>query len=411
MSAQKKQKTNPKGNFVVIGGGNSSPIMATLAAVAGYSVTVLTRKPEKWTTDVGFLNDDLGYINKKEVRATIKAVTSDPATCIPDADIIFIAGLPIHHNPAILAQIRPHINPEKEFFIGSICAYGGFNWVCAKSLGPGKYKIFGTQLIPWCCGTAEYGKTGHVFGAKRMLRIATEDGTNESGIMEIMREVLQIKELEMTDFLASCFWPNNPVIHPPILYGLFKDWDGKTPYAGGVGEGTDLPDFIYKDMRAPSVEACRLLDDEVVSIVAKLATIYPDNPHLQRNYHLRHCIVENYKEQVTDPDTLAGSFTTNSAFAKHHIPYTEVEGGHVPTLAHKFFETDLPFGLCTFKDVALMLDMETPQLDAIIRWNQKLIHKVYLTDDNKMDGSHAKECVLPAKLGLTVDSLLEGCRN
>ena len=27
----------------------------------------------------------------------------------------------------------------------------------------------------------------------------------------------------------------------------------------------------------------------------------------------------------------------------------------MPTLAHKFFETDLPFGLCTFKDIANML--------------------------------------------------------
>ena len=29
-----------------------------------------------------------------------------------------------------------------------------------------------------------------------------------------------------TDFLASSLWPNNPSLHPPILYGLFKDWDG-----------------------------------------------------------------------------------------------------------------------------------------------------------------------------------------
>ena len=43
---------------------------------------------------------------------------------------------------------------------------------------------------------------------------------------------------------------------------------------------------------------------------------------------------------------------TNKAFGKHKIPYTQVAGGVVPTLAHKFFETDLPFGLCTFVDIA-----------------------------------------------------------
>ena len=105
-------------------------------------------------------------------------ITSDPALCIPQAELIFIAGLPIHHNPTVLRSIKPHMDMTKKVFVGSICAYGGFNWVAAEALGPGAYSLFGTQLIPWCCGTKEYGRTGVVFGAKRLLRIATEDGTD-----------------------------------------------------------------------------------------------------------------------------------------------------------------------------------------------------------------------------------------
>ena len=30
-----------------------------------------------------------------------------------------------------------------------------------------------------------------------------------------------------TDFLASSLWPNNPSLHPPILYGLFKERGGR----------------------------------------------------------------------------------------------------------------------------------------------------------------------------------------
>ena len=41
---------------------------------------------------------------------------------------------------------------------------------------------------------------------------------------------------------------------------------------------------------------------------------------------------------------------TNKAFAKHKIPYKKLpDGTVVPVIAHKFFETDLPFGLVTFK--------------------------------------------------------------
>ena len=99
-----------------------------------------------------------------------------------------------------------------------------------------------TQLIPWCCGTLEYGKTGLIIGAKRMLRIATETGTDPDGIKDLLTPILK-QDLRDTDFLASALWPNNPSLHPPILYGLFKDWDGVTPF-----DSATLPVHIYAEM-------------------------------------------------------------------------------------------------------------------------------------------------------------------
>ena len=172
----------------VVGGGNSTPIFAALAKQAGYRVAILTRRPADWTTDVGFVNEgaslvddaraltvpkDPAYANgQSEFRAVVDIVTSDASKCIPQSDIIFLAGVPIHHNESILAALAKYVSKEKTVHIGSICAYGGFNWVASRALGPGKYNLFGTQLIPWTCGTIAYGKTGVVYGAKRMLRIA-----------------------------------------------------------------------------------------------------------------------------------------------------------------------------------------------------------------------------------------------
>ena len=48
---------------------------------------------------------------------------------------------------------------------------------------------------------------------------------------------------------------------------------------------------------------------------------------------------------------------------------------------------------------------ETPLMDKIIRWNQGLINKEYLTDSGKIDGKDAGECVLPSALGLSKESL------
>ncbi len=65
----------------------------------------------------------------------IDIITSDPSLCIPQSDLIFIAGIPVHHNPEILKEkIAPFFNREKNVMIGTICAYGGFNWVAGKSM-------------------------------------------------------------------------------------------------------------------------------------------------------------------------------------------------------------------------------------------------------------------------------------
>lgn len=395
-------------NVCVVGGGNSTPIFAALAKDAGHTVSIFTRRPQDWDkSDIGFVNDDVGYMDgKAELRCAVDVITSDPAECIPQADLIFIAGLPIHHNPTILKQIRPHMDMTKKVFVGSICAYGGFNWVASEALGPGEYSLFGTQLIPWCCGTKVYGKTGAVFGAKRLLRIATEGGADADGVKPILAKILKMPFLTDTDFIASSLWPNNPSLHPPILYGLFKDWDGSQAYDPAL-----LPTLIYADMRTDSAKALVQMDHELTTIVNKLAELYPKNAHLKSDFSMYHCVNENYKEQITCKWDAVSSVLTNKAFSQHKIPYTSVPGGVVPTLKHKFFETDLPFGLCTFVDIARMIGVDTPLIDAMIRWNQKLIGKEYITASGFIDGADAGECVLPSALGLTKTTLEYGNRS
>ena len=164
-------------------------------------------------------------------------------------------------------------------------------------------------------------------------------------------------------------------------------------------------------MRTDSAKTLVDEDTELTNICKKLAELYPHNRHLKSDFSMYHCVNENYEEQITCKWDAVSSILTNKAFSKHKIPYTTVDGGVVPTLAHKFFETDLPFGLCTFVDIARMIDVATPTIDAMIRWNQKLIGKEYMTDTGMIDGRDASECVLPSRLGLTKTTLEYGNRG
>lgn len=302
-------------------------------------------------------------------------------------------------------MVRPHLDKNKVVHIGTICAYGGFNWIAARALGEGKYSLFGTQLIPWTCGTIKYGETGVIFGAKRLLRIATEDGKDKNGVKPILAGILRMPFLTDTDFLACCMWPNNPSLHPPILIGLFEQWDGVTPF-----QAESVPEFIYKDLRTGSARFLVSLDKELCALVSRLAKYHPENPNLQLDYSLKACIMENYKEQVLNAWDTVSCVSSCVAFGKHKIPYTKVQGGVVPTLKHKFFETDLTHGLTTWKDLALMCGMETPVIDLIIRWNQRLNQKEYLAFDGTLTGKDIEECVIPSRMGITLDTINMGKR-
>lgn len=111
--------------ITVVGGGNSTAIFAALAKIAGHEVAILTRQPEKWSKTVGFVNEDPTYCGGKEkLEATVDLITSDPAECIPQSKMIFIAGLPIHFNKQMLTSLSPHIKKDNEVFIGTVWYVG-----------------------------------------------------------------------------------------------------------------------------------------------------------------------------------------------------------------------------------------------------------------------------------------------
>jgi len=392
--------------ITVVGGGNSTTIFATLAIEAGHTVAILTRRPKDWATTIGFVNDDLKWDSRTKITGSPHLITANEAECIPQSDVVFIAGIPVHHNPEILKRIKPHIGSGKKVFIGSVCAYGGFNWVCERHLGAaGNYVLFGTNLIPWTCGTDKYGETGHIFGVKRVLRCVTEGGVDAGGVKAWLGPILR-QPLVDCDFLSSTLWPNNPSLHPPILYGLFKDWDGVTPY-----KKTEVPSKIYADLTPESAKCVCDLDRDLVSIVKSLSIKFPTNKSLQHDFSLKACILENYEDQVTDPSTTVTCVSKNIAFASHYLQYKEVgEGLVVPLVDHKFFITDLPYGLCTYKDIALSLGLATPCIDAIIYWNQKMLGKDFLVD-NELKGKDIGECIIPSQWGYSLQDMADQTKD
>lgn len=410
--AEKKARTDgssklneQKLKVVIVGGGNSSHVLAGLASNAGHHVTMLTRRPGDWSKTVTCQNQDPGWLTKEErsISGDIALITSDASVCVPEADVIVLGGIPVHFYRSVLKDVCPHIK-RKGVLLGSLCAYGGFSWLCAEAMGAERVKticLFGAQSIPWTCGTLKYGSEGVVFGAKRHLHIALENEDTTSAVLkgsalDAIQGLLRNENVSKTDFLVATLWPNNPLFHPTVLFGIFSDWDMKTPY-----KVEDVPVRIYADVTKRSASYIQKMDDELqlISKAVRAKTPGWDEEGLCRP--LKDCLAFHYGELIEDTTDMYSILRTNSAYAKHKITYTNVgEGLVIPDIKHKFFTTDLPFGLVIYKDLALMLGIETPVIDELIYWNQKMVSQEYLTKEGTLTGKDIAEAVLPSKYGL-----------
>ena len=68
-------------------------------------------------------------------------------------------------------------------------------------------------------------------------------------------------------------------------------------------------------------------------------------------------------------------------------------------VTHKFFTTDLPFGLVIYKDIAIELGVDVPIIDELIRWNQKMVGKEFMLENGTLNGKDVAEGVYPSKFG------------
>ena len=134
---------SPPFKITLVGGGNSTHVIAAVASSRGHPVTIYTRKPASWAGPVTLDNVDSGFMDgSTDISGTVTA-TSDAASAMGGADVILLAGLPVHLYRDLLSQVCPHIT-RKGVMVGSVCSYGGFKWLvdeameaCGKVRRPG----------------------------------------------------------------------------------------------------------------------------------------------------------------------------------------------------------------------------------------------------------------------------------
>ena len=112
----------------VVGGGASAHVLIPFLSGAGHTVQLLTRQPDRWSSDVRLELQSIDQEVLKTFDGQLSRVSADPAEVIPQTDIVVLC-MPVCAYRASLHQIAPYLRREPEVAVGTIYGQAGFNWM------------------------------------------------------------------------------------------------------------------------------------------------------------------------------------------------------------------------------------------------------------------------------------------
>ena len=364
--------------ITIVGGGASAHILIPLLSSSKYVVNILTRKPDLWSRKVELQYQAVNGDVIKRFHGELNKISSEPGDVINEADVIFLC-MPVSQYRNALHRIAPHLNHDKEVYVGTVYGQAGFNWMVdeiKKNFGLEKIITFSFGLIPWISRVLEYGKVGITYGVKPINIAAVEpkayfEVLNETIFEKVCLDWFGMGAFRQADnFLSLTFSVDNQIIHPSRCYGLFLR------YGGEWDQLEDVP-YFYKDFDQLSADILIKLDADYSKIRERIIEKYPDKLF---TYMLNYLTLDR-TTNLTEEYSVLESFLLSKTLGAIKAPTVKTNTGKWKLdTDHRFFTDDIHYGLCIAKWAADRLRLDVPTIDVIIIWAQKLRNETLIED-------------------------------
>lgn len=327
----------------ICGGGNLGHVCAGFLANRGHEVTILTTKPERWSTEIEIIAPDKTFIGE------LSHITSDAAEAITQAEMILfcLPGYAIHDE---LMKIKPHLHNGS--IVGSVVSSTGFFFEAFKVL-PNDIALFGFQRVPFISRTIEYGKRAELKGYKESLHVAIEQTKAKEAIRQTLGKLFE-KPITLADsFYEVSLSNSNPLLHPSRLYTMWKDWKPGVTYPRN-------PQF-YAEWTIEASELLIQMDNEFQGLLKELGLREGCIPTILDYY------------ESTNALTLTHKLQSIKAFQNILSPMTEVKGGFIPDFNSRYFTEDFPYGMRFIVETAHDQNVSIPTIEEIYRWGISMV--------------------------------------
>lgn len=319
-------------------------------------------------------------------------VSRFPEEVCQDADLILLPLPAFAHEPTI-SQIAPFL--KEEAIIGTIPARSGFEYSTLKILkavNREKVKIFGLQTLPWACRTREYASKVEILGEKEAVGLAAFPPDTTFELSSFLTHLLNLNIVPLPNMLTLSLANIGQIVHPGIMYGLFKDNETKRY------KKEEIPLF-YQGVTKEIAQILEEMSKEILILTEELKKRYEDID-LTNVLSLKEWLITSYKNSIEDKSTLETCFVTNRAYQGLCAPMREVENGcFLPDFQSRYLTEDVPYGLVVTKAIAQLAEVKMPIIDEVIVTVSKWMRREYLTD-GYLKGRDIKETRIPQNYGI-----------
>jgi len=370
-----------KPSVCVCGGGNASHVYIALFGHRGYEVNVFAdfgdeaERLQKGKDEAGgiTISDRCDPSNPKEYNASAVKISNDPAEIFPISDIVFIS-LPSFAFKPLLRKMKPHLKDGCVIFY--LPGQGGADFIMRQEmeaeLSSGRVTFSSVMPMPFNCRIKDYGKLVDLAAFKDQYDLAAFPGKDGVAAGKLLSDVLG-KPVNIGGNMAALHLLGaNPNIHPARVYGLWGDWDGKTPYPENP--------LFYESWDDKSAELADGISNERSAVWKAIVSKTGGAAGRENDVKpIREYIHQCYGNAIADPSTTRGVFATNNGYKGFRCPMKEVQGGWVPDFNNRYFSEDFPESFAIYKGLADLVGVSTPTIDMCFLWAQRYMEKEYIT--------------------------------
>lgn len=353
--------------IAVIGGGNIGTLPAAELALEN-EVVLYTNNISK--------NKEISVFNQEDIllyKAEISIITNDMKEALKDAKVVFCT-IPSNGIPDVIQEIGKHIQPNTILIF--MPGTGGKEYISKKFINK-DITLAGLERVFSIARIKEKGKSVYMLGKKDKLYVSAFPRAREDEVVEIIEKLLKIPCTKVKNYLAVTLTPSNPILHTARIYSMFKD-----------NEKFEKEILFYEEWDKESAKILFECDRELQEICKAMVKL-----NLQEVVSLKKYYESEKEEQFVN------KIKSIKSFKGIKTPMIKNQDFYYPDYNSRYFTEDFPFGLLIIKGFGSICGINTPNIDKIIEWFQKVKKKEYIIN-GELKGKDIHETGIPQNYGI-----------